>query len=190
MKIALVALLVILLIAIAVVITLGVTGGFDSETTATPTPTVMLTPTVIPTISSTPTPSTTPTHEPGVIYVTAEKLCDDYGANEIAADAMYKGNILDNEIAADAMYKGNILEVSSTVDGIGRDFLSNNKAFLRMNCGWITDVWCYFDEAYESQLVSADEGDLVSVRGECMGKNIIKRIVLDHCTSVEVLISE
>jgi len=175
MKIALVALLVILLIAIAVVITLGVTGGFDSETTATPTPTVMLTPTVIPTISSTPTPSTTPTHEPGVIYVTAEKLCDDYGANEIAADAMYKGNIL---------------EVSSTVDGIGRDFLSNNKAFLRMNCGWITDVWCYFDEAYESQLVSADEGDLVSVRGECMGKNIIKRIVLDHCTSVEVLISE
>ena len=177
MKIALVVLLVILLIAIAVVITLGVTGRFDSEATPTPTPTVMLTPTVMPTIvlTPTPTPSPTPTNEPGIVYVTAEKLCDDYNSNEIAADAMYKGNIL---------------EVSSTVDGIGRDVLSNNKAFLRMNCGLITDVWCYFDEAYESQLVSVDEGDLVSVRGECRGKNVIKRIVLDHCTSVEFLTSE
>ena len=185
MKTAIVVLLVIVLIAVAVVITLAVTGGFDSETTPTPTPTATLTPSQTPTPthaptqnltpSPTPTPPPTPTHEPGVIYVTAEKLCDDYNSNEIAADATYKGNIL---------------EVSSTVDGIGRDILNNNKAFLRMNCGWITDVWCYFDEAYESQLVSVGEGDLVSVRGECMGKNIIKRIVLDHCTSVEFLASE
>ena len=177
MKIALMLLLVILLIAMAVVIALGVTGGFDNETTPTPTPTVMLTPTVIPTISLTPTPTPppTPTYEPGVIYVTAEKLCDDYNSNEIAAVAMYKGNIL---------------EVSSAVDGLGRDVLNNNKAFLRMNCGWITDVWCYFDEAYESQLVPVNEGDLVSVRGECTGKNIIKRIGLNHCTSVELLTSE
>ena len=176
MKIALMLLLVILLIAMAVVIALGVTGGFDSETTPTPTPTVMLTPTVIPTISLTPTPTPppTPTYEPGVIYVTAEKLCDDYNSNEIAADAMYKGNIL---------------EVSSQVDGVGRDVF-NGKSFLRMNCGWITDVWCYFDEAFESQLVPVEEGDLVSVRGECMGKNVIKRIVLDHCTLVESLTSE
>jgi hypothetical protein len=89
------------------------------------------------------------------------------------------------------MYKGNILEVSSTVDGVGRDVLTFGKAFLRMNCGLITDVWCYFDEAYESQLVPVDEGDLVSVRGECAGKNLItKRIVLYPCTSVKILISE
>ena len=136
----------------------------DDETASTPTPT----PT--PTVNITPHP--TPTCEPGVICVTAEQLCDDYNANEIAADATYKGNIL---------------VVSGAVDGIGRDILSNDKAYLRMNCGWITDVWCYFDEAYESQLVPVDEGDLVSVRGECMGKNIIKRIILEHCTSVEVI---
>ena len=179
MKIALVVLLVILLIAMAVVITLAVTGGFDSEATPTSTPTATPTPTQTPTRNTTPTPtptpSPTPTNEPGVIYVTAEKLCDDYNSNEIAADAMYKGNIL---------------EVSSRVDGVGKDVLINNKAFLRMNCGWITDVWCYFDETYESQLVPVDEGDLVSVRGECRGKNIIKRIILNHCTSVEFLASE
>ena len=182
MRITLVVLLVIVLIAIAVVITLAVTGGFDSEATPTSTPTATLTPT--PTPSHTPsqnvtpapkTPSPTPTDEPGVIYVTAEKLCYDYNTNAIAADDIYKGNIL---------------EVSWVVDGIGRDILNNNKAYLRMNCGWITDVWCYFDEAYESLLVPVHEGDLVSVRGECTGKNIIKRITLWHCTAVEFLISE
>ena len=183
MKTAVVVLLVIVLIAIAVVITLAVTGGFDSEATPTATPTTTLTPTSTPpytptqnsTPAPTPTPSPTPTDEPGVIYVTAEKLCYDYNTNAIAADATYKGNIL---------------EVSWVVDGIGRDILNNNKAYLRMNCGWITDVWCYFDEAYESLLVPVHEGDLVSVRGECTGKNIIKRITLWHCTSVEFLISE
>jgi len=181
MKIALVVLLVIVLIGAAVVITLAVTGGFDSETTPTPTPTAALIPTQTPVPTdtpaqnSTPTPPPTPTYEPGVIYVTAEKLCLDYNTNAIAADAMYKGNIL---------------EVSWVVEGIGRDILNNNKAYLKMDCGWITDVWCYFDEAYESLLVPVHKGDLVSVRGECTGKNIIKRITLWHCTSVEFLTSE
>jgi hypothetical protein len=179
MKIALVVLLVIALIGAAVVITLAVTGGFDSETTPTPTPTATLTPTQTPTPTHTPTqnstPALTPTYEPEVIYVTAKKLCYDYNTNAIAADAAYKGNIL---------------EVSWAVDGIGRDILNNNKAYLRMNCGLITDVWCYFDKAYEDQLVTVREGDLVSVRGECTGKNIIKRITLWHCTSVEFLTSE
>ena len=177
MKIAVVVLLVIVLIAVAVVITLAVTGGFDSETTptATQTPTQTPTPALTPAQNSTPTPPPTPTYEPVVIYVTAEKLCLDYNSNAIAADATYKGNIL---------------EVSSTVEGIDRDILNNNKAYLKMNCGWITDVWCYFDKAYEDQLVPVHKGDLVSVRGECTGKNIIKRITLWHCTSVEFLISK
>ena len=183
MKIALMVLLVIMLIAIAVVITLAVTGGFDSEATPTATPTTTLTPTSTPPYTTTqnltpvptPMPSPTPIDEPGVIYVTAEKLCYDYNTNAIAADAMYRGNILD---------------VSWIVDGIGRDILNNNKAYLRMNCGLITDFWCYFDEAYERLLVPVHEKDLVSVRGECTGKNIINRRTLWHCTSVEFLISE
>jgi hypothetical protein len=124
MKIALVILLVIALIAVAVVITIAVTGGSNSETTPTSTPTATHTqtptPTHTPTQNSTPTPTPTPTYEPGVIYVTAEKLCLDYNTNAIAADAMYKGNIL---------------EVSWVVEGIGRDILNNNKAYLRMDCG-------------------------------------------------------
>ena len=161
-KIALLGVMAILLYAAIIIAVIGGTGGFDRQTAPSSTPTV------IPTISPTPTPSPTPTNEPGVIYVTAEKLCDDYNTNQIAADFMYKGKIL---------------EVSSTVDGVGRDILYFQKAFLRINCGWVTDVWCYFDEAYEFQLVSVYEGDSVSVRGKCAGKNLLtKRIELYPCT--------
>ena len=165
-RIALLGVMAILVYAAIVIAVIGGTGGFGSETAPSSTPTV------IPTISPTPTPSptTTPTNEPGVIYVTAEKLCDDYNSNQIAADLMYQGKIL---------------EVSSIVDGIGRDVLTIGQAFLRMNCGLVTDVWCFFDVAYESQLAPVSEGDLVSVRGRCKGKNIVsKRIVLYPCTSV------
>ena len=164
-KITLILVFTVLFIAVVAGAVIGVWYVVDKETASTPTPT--------PTVNVTPFPP--PTCEPGVICVTAEQLCDDYDVNEVAADHKYKGNII---------------EVSSIVDGLGRDILNKNKAFLRMNCGWITDVWCYFDEAFESQLVPVEEGDLVSVRGECMGKNVIKRIVLDHCTLVESLTSE
>ena len=165
-RIALLGVMAILLYAAIVIAVIGGTGGFDSETAPSSTPTVI----------PTPTPSPTPTNEPGVVYVTAEKLCDDYNSNQVDADIKYKGRIL---------------EVSSTVDGVGRDVLQGGKAFLRMNCGLITDVWCYFDKAYESQLVSVYEGDSVSVRGICTGKNLLsKRIALNPCTSVKFLISE
>jgi hypothetical protein len=169
-KIALLGVMAILIYAAIIIAVIGGTGGFDRETAPSSTPIV------IPTISPTPTPSPTPTNEPGVVYVTGEKLCDDYNSNQVDADIKYKGRIL---------------EVSSTVDGVGRDVLYGGKAFLRMNCGLITDVWCYFDKAYESQLVSVYEGDSVSVRGICTGKNLLsKRIVLHPCTSVKFLISE
>lgn len=165
-KIALLGVMAILLYAAIAIAVIGGTGGFDRETAPSSTPIVI----------PTPTPSPTPTNEPGVVYVTAEKLCDDYNTNQIAADFMYKGRIL---------------EVSSTVDGVGRDILTGGEAFLRMNCGLITDVWCYFDEEYESQLVQVYEGDSVSVRGKCAGKNLInRRIELYPCTSVKILAFE
>jgi hypothetical protein len=119
----------------------------------------------------TPTPTPTPTCQAGVICLTVEKLCDDYNTNEIAADAKYKGETL---------------EVSGVVNELGRCFLEN-KAYIIMNCGWITDFWCYFDAAYESQLVPIEIGDLISVQGECTGKNLLEQIELEHCTSVQLI---
>lgn len=116
-------------------------------------------------IASTPAP--TPTHEAGVISISAGKLCADYNANELAADHEYKDKILD---------------LSSEIEDIDREPLSD-RAYLIMDCGLITDVWCYFDAAYESQLVPLQKGDYVTIRGTCAGKDMFERIILEHCTT-------
>jgi len=157
---------VILLLGILLVS--GFACGGDGEPGPTPTPT------------TTPTPTLTPTREPGVIYITAERLCDDYDKNKVAADHEYKGNIL---------------EVSGKVKEIARDPL-NDMAYLTLNCGRYllldcrflpsTRVWCYFDRADESLFTPIEIGDIVSVRGECKGYSRFHP-QLEHCTSIQFI---
>ena len=168
MKIILILIMVIVLCALAVFAVIFIAGEFEKE--PSPTPTLTLTPTPIPT--------PTPTREPGVIYITAERLCDDYDESEISADHIYKGKIL---------------EVSGGVDGINRDPLEGNY-YITLDCGfWPWDhVWCYFDEADESLLIPVKIGDIVSIRGECTGFREVQNLVLlrpklEHCTSVQLL---
>jgi hypothetical protein len=124
-------------------------------------------PGIAPTLTPEPTPL--PTCEAGVICITASKLCSDYN---------------DNELAADNDYKGKILDLSSRIEDIDREPLSD-RAYLTMDCGIITDVWCYFDAAYESELDPFQKGDYVTVRGTCSGKDMFERISLEHCTSIQ-----
>jgi hypothetical protein len=118
-----------------------------------------------------------PPCELGMICVTAEQLCDDY---------------FDSTIAADYMYKGKIIEVSGEVKDIGNVY---GAAYLTLDCGvftYVDLVWCYPDLAHESQLVPIRKGDLVSVRGLCIGKPFHASIMdgaiqLLECTSVKLL---
>ncbi len=125
-----------------------------------------------PAAESTPTP--TPTCEPGVICVTADRLCQDYDENRFQADAEYEGNILD---------------VSGEIGQIDRGILTD-EAFLTLDCGLFgdifTDVWCYFDEDDEDKLLSIEEGDYAVVRGNCTGKSTIC-VTISHCSSVKVI---
>jgi hypothetical protein len=125
-----------------------------------------------PTPTSTPTDTPTPTCEPGVVCVNAEQLCDDYDANEVAADAKYKGKILE--------VSGEVKRIESFLDEI----------YLTLDCGWFTYVWCYFDEADKDKLMHVVEGDYVKVRGRGAGEAIIDLLdqpKLDHCKSVQVV---
>jgi hypothetical protein len=160
-KIAIILVFTIIFIGVVAGAVIGVMYVVDNETGSTPTPT--------PTVNVTPPP--TPTCEAGVICITPSKLCADYN---------------DNEIAADNNYKGKILDLSAKIQDIDREPLSD-RAYLTMDCGIITDVWCYFDKAYESQLVPLEKGDYVVVRGTCAGKDMFERISVEHCTSVEVI---
>lgn len=158
-KITLILVITLVIIAAVVGVVLAVLYTTNGEPVPTPTP------------SPTPTPTPTPTCEAGVICVTAKQLCDDYAANEIAADHKYKGQIL---------------EVSGTIDEIMRLPLTD-EPFLTLYCGLIVDVWCYFDKADESLMLQVVEGDYVSVRGECAGKSTLQQPHLVHSTSVQVV---
>jgi len=146
-----------------ILVVLYATGGEQpSEPTPTPTP--------MPNTTYMTTP--TPTCEPGVICVTAEQLCDDYSKNDIAADAKYKGKTLD---------------VSGKIKEIDRGFTGG--AFITLDCGLVTRVWCYFDKAHESEMTQVVEGDYVVVRGEGAGEallDLLDQPKLEHCTSVIV----
>jgi hypothetical protein len=86
---------------------IGILYVVDKETEPTPTPTVNI------------TPRPTPTCEAGVICITPGKLCSDYNANELAADNDYKGKVLD---------------LSSRIEDIDREPLTD-RAYLTMDCG-------------------------------------------------------
>lgn len=158
-KIAIILVFTVIFSAVVAGAVIGVLYVVDNETASTPTPTVNT------------TPAPTPTCEAGVICVTPSKLCADYNANELAADHDYKGKILD---------------LSAKIEDIDREPLTD-RAYLTMDCGIITDVWCYFDTAYESELVPLKKGDYVVVRGICAGKDMFERISMEHCTSAEVI---
>jgi hypothetical protein len=119
----------------------------------------------------------TPPCEAGMICVTAEQLCDDYHESTIAADYTYKDKII---------------EVSGEVKNIDNVY---GAAYLTLDCGvytYVDLVWCYFDVAYQSQLVTIRVGDIVSVRGLCVGKPFHAAIMagaiqLVECTSVKLL---
>ena len=158
-KISIILVFTVIFSAVVAGAVIGVMYVVDNETASTPTPTVNT------------TPAPTPTCEAGVICVTPSKLCADYNANELAADHDYKGKILD---------------LSAKIEDIDREPLTD-RAYLTMDCGIITDVWCYFDTAYESKLVPLKKGDYVVVRGICAGKDMFERISMEHCTSAEVI---
>ena len=155
-----VAIVLIAAIIGVVLVDLYATGG---EQTSEPTPMQNTTSTITP----------TPTCEPGVVCVTAEQLCDDYEKNEIAADYKYKGKILD--------VSGKIKEIERGLTG---------GAFITLDCGFATRVWCYFDKAHESEMTQVEAGDYVVIRGEGAGEALLDLLdhpKLEHCTSVEVL---
>lgn len=109
-----------------------------------------------------------------MIYITAERLCDDYDENEMSADDIYKGKIL---------------EVSGKVKQIDRVPFTG-AAYLTLDCGlipYIDRVWCYFNKADESLLMQINIGDLVTVRGEGAGANLLGKPKLVHCTSVQFI---
>jgi hypothetical protein len=111
----------------------------------------------------------TPASAPEVIKVNARRIVDDYKANEVSADAKYKGKLI---------------EVSGVVDTIGKDLLDTPFISLQSYEYAIIDhVQCMFDKAAEAELAQVSKNQSITLRGEVSGK--LGNIVVRGCRIVK-----
>jgi len=99
------------------------------------------------------------------LKVTAEQIFSDYTANEVAADAKYKGKVV---------------EVSGIVGTIGKDIV--NSPYVTLKAGGeysITNVQCMFTKNDEAVLATVVKGKTLSLIGKVSGK--LGNILLQDC---------
>lgn len=103
------------------------------------------------------------------IKVTASKLASDYEANEVSADATYKGKIL---------------EVTGTIENIGKDILDTPYVALSNGVQYsFTSIQCMFDKSDQSQLTTLSKNTKITLRGKNSGK--LGNIILRECSIVK-----
>lgn len=91
-------------------------------------------------------------------YVTATELYAAYDANAVAADAKYKGQVI---------------QVTGVVDSIDEDIMGDAYVTLTADeYGW-DSVQCYFPDSERAALASLRSGQTVRVKGVCDGKAIL-----------------
>ncbi|HWQ42871.1 MAG TPA: hypothetical protein VN456_12665 [Desulfosporosinus sp.] len=93
------------------------------------------------------------------IKITAKALLDDYESNEVKADLMYKGKLV---------------EVNGIVDDIRVTFGKTAVSLSAGNSSSLNNVTCYFDDKTEDNKVAdLKKGDQVTISGVVNGKMII-----------------
>lgn len=96
----------------------------------------------------------------------------------LSADQLYN-EYKANEVAADARYKGKIVVVSGTIQNIGKDIL--DSAYIVVGGeGFLDGVQCSFTKGEESSVARLSKGQRVSVKGEVSGK--MGNVQLNKCS--------
>ena len=86
----------------------------------------------------------------------------------------------ENEVKADKMYKGKIVEVNGIVDGIDSDM--DDKAVVRLSDGdefSIYTVSCYIDDENQNKACELKKGENVTIIGKAYGEIIGQPIIKD-----------
>lgn len=80
--------------------------------------------------------------------------------------AAYKSN----EVAADEIYKGKLLQVTGEVGSIKKDILDNLYVTLKSDERFsFVSVQCYFTKAFTKRLTKLKKGQKLTVTGRCKG---------------------
>jgi hypothetical protein len=73
-----------------------------------------------------------------------------------------------NEVAADAKYKGKVVAVSGTVTRVGKDIIDKMYVTLATRDP-VREVQCMFDDNHAAALARLKNGDKVTIRGRVTG---------------------
>jgi hypothetical protein len=84
-----------------------------------------------------------------------------------------------NEVAADAKYKGSVVVVSGTIDSIGIDIMGQAYVVIGHQ-GFLDGVQCTFTKGEKSSVASLSKGQRVRIKGEVAGK--MGNVLLNKCT--------
>jgi hypothetical protein len=84
-----------------------------------------------------------------------------------------------NEVAADAKYKGNLVQVSGIVNTIGKDITSTPYITLKIDEYGISSVQCMFSKDSENQLAQISKDTSITLQGTVSGYTIGNVLVRD-----------
>lgn len=83
-----------------------------------------------------------------------------------------------NQVSADQMYEGKLLEISGTIDTIGKDILDEAYITFEASDPYAFDkVQCMFKMVNEGELATVSKGDPITVQGTMSGVLISGPIV-------------
>jgi len=137
----------------------------EPATTPTPTPTPTETQATTPALAPMPTPASPPAQEsapaPATIKITAAELNAEYEANEIRADARYKGKLV---------------EVSGFVTDIGTSRTTGQAVICIAGSpdDILSAITAYISDDYKAKVAIIDKGHKVIVMGICEGVTLVR----------------
>jgi hypothetical protein len=102
------------------------------------------------------------------IAVTATKLMADYEANEVAADATYKGKLV---------------EVTGTISDISKDLFDNPYIALGAGANTFFTVQCMFEKSDQAQLASLAKDTKITLQGRVSSK--LGNVIVQECSIVQ-----
>ena len=88
-----------------------------------------------------------------------------------------------NEVAADALYKGKIIRVEGVITDFGTELLGHKYVTIEDPNIPFYYVQCVFKREYSNRFARYSKGDVISVTEGCRGKGVLSdyNILMDEC---------
>jgi len=111
-------------------------------------------------------------------------LYSEKDAIEVTAEGLFAA-YEEDEVAADTLYKDNLLKVTGVICDVGTDYIFEAPEVVISGGGEdeARGIDCIFDTRYESQVAKLGAGQTVAVMGICDG--YLENVLLLHCQPCE-----